>query len=375
MRIPDFALERYFARYEFTTPYILCSSDVQGMAMQDVLALADDETAALWHKLELGYTETAGLPALRTAIAALYAGIQADDVVTFSGAEEAVFVAANVLLGPGDHFVTTWPGYQSLYEVGRACGADVTLVELRPEQQWRLDVESIKQAVRPNTKLIVVNVPHNPTGGMMAADDWQELVAFAAAAGIMVFADEVYRLLEYNPQDRLPAACELSASALSMGVMSKAFGLAGLRIGWLVVRDAALRQRLLAYKDYTTICNSAPSEILALIALRAATRVLVRSRQIVLRNVQLFHEACRTHADVLSMVPPRAGSVAFARLELGRPIAEVASELAHHHGVMILPADVYGYPGNYFRVGFGKENFAEGLERFVAYIAQQKRSR
>ncbi len=375
MRIPDFALERYFARYEFSTPYILCSSDVQGMAMQDVLALADDETLALWHRLELGYTETAGLPALRDAIATLYAGIHADEVVTFSGAEEAVFVAANVLLGPDDHFVTTWPGYQSLYEVGRACGADVTLVELHPEQQWQLDVAAIKQAVRPNTKMIVVNVPHNPTGGMMPAADWHELVAFADAAGIVLFADEVYRMLEYNPQDRLPAACELSASALSMGVMSKAFGLAGLRIGWLVVRNAVLRQRLLAYKDYTTICNSAPSEILALIALRAATRVLVRSRQIVLRNVQLFHEACRAHADVLSMVPPRAGSVAFARLELGRPIAEVATELAHHHGVMILPAEVYGYPGNYFRVGFGKENFSEGLARFVAYIAEQKRSR
>ena len=373
MRIPEFALERFFARYEFTTPYILCSSDVQGMAMRDLLALANPATQELWHNLELGYTETNGLPALRAAIAALYVGIDADEVITFSGAEEAVFVAANVLLGPGDHFVTTWPGYQSLYEVGRACGAEATLIELRPEQEWRLDVTAIMQAVRPNTKMILINTPHNPTGATVGIDEWRALLAFADAHNIVLFADEVYRLLEYNPQDRLPAACEISTQALSLGVMSKAFGLAGLRIGWLVVRQPELRHRLLAYKDYTTICNSAPSEILALIALQSAQRVLTRSRQIVLRNLQLFHEVCAQHAEVLSMVPPRAGSVAFARLEMGRPIAEVAHRLAEAHGVLILPASVYGYAGNYFRVGFGKANFADGLTRLDAFLRAETR--
>jgi aspartate/methionine/tyrosine aminotransferase len=375
MKIVDFALERYFAQYEFTTPYILCSSDVQGMPMHELLALADADALTRWQSLTLGYTETSGLPALREAIADLYVGVTPDDVITFAGAEEAVFIAANVLLGPGDHLITTWPGYQSLYEVGRATGADVTLIELTPESGWQLTAAQVRQALRPNTKMVLINTPHNPTGSLMAQADWHEVVALCAEAGVVLFADEVYRFLEYNPQDRLPAACELSTSALSLGVMSKAFGLAGLRIGWLVVRDADVRARLLAYKDYTTICNSAPSEILALIALRAAPQVLARSRRIIQANVAAFTAACARHAPVLSMVPPQAGSVAFAQLNLAKPIAEVAHELAHQHGVLILPATVYGYPGNYFRVGFGKADFEQGLARFEAYLGAQTSER
>ena len=370
MKIPEFALERYFARYEFSTPYILCSSDIQGMAMHDLLALADDDAMQRWQSLTLGYTETNGLPALRTAIAQLYDGIDPDEVITFAGAEEAVFITANVLLGPGDHMITTWPGYQSLYEVGRATGADVTLIELRPEQEWRLDIDELRQAIRPNTKLILLNTPHNPTGALMSHEDWRAVVAMAHEAGAVLFADEVYRMLEYNPSDRLPAACELSPSALSLGVMSKAFGLAGLRVGWLVVRDAVLRQKLLAYKDYTTICNSAPSEILALIALRASQRMLIRSRAIVLRNLQLFHEVCLRMPERLQMVAPRAGSVAFAQIQHAKPIVQIAEEMAAQAGVLILPASVYGYPGNYFRVGFGKADFDQGLVRFEAYLQQ-----
>lgn len=371
MKIVDFALERYFAKYEFTTPYILCSSDVQGMRMHELLDLADDDARERWQSLTLGYTETSGLPAVREAIANLYVGVTPDDVITFAGAEEAVFIAANVLLGPGDHMITTWPGYQSLYEVGRAAGADVTLIELTPEQGWQLTADQVRQVLRPNTKMVLINTPHNPTGSLMSQADWHEVVALCAEAGIVLFADEVYRFLEYNASDRLPAACEISTSALSLGVMSKAFGLAGLRIGWLVVRDAEVRVRLLAYKDYTTICNSAPSEILALIAVRAAPQVLARSQRIIGANVAAFAAACARHADVLSMVPPQAGSVAFAQLNLAKPIAAVAHELAEQHGVLILPATVYGYPGNYFRVGFGKADFADGLARFETYLSAQ----
>jgi aspartate/methionine/tyrosine aminotransferase len=195
----------------------------------------------------------------------------------------------------------------------------------------------------------------------------------AEAAGAVLFADEVYRLLEYDASLRLPAACELSASALSLGVMSKAFGLAGLRIGWRVVRDAALRQRLMAFKDYTTICNSAPSEVLALMALRAADQVLARSLRIVTANVTAFAAACARWTGAPSMVPPQAGSVAFAHLDVATPIAQVAHEMAAQDGVLILPADVYGYTGNYFRVGFGKADFATGLARFEAALPRSTR--
>src|SRR6478735_10423665 len=168
MRISEFALERYFARWEFAAEFLLCASDVQAYPMAELLALADDETRALWDGLELGYTESTGHPLLRREIAALYETIEPDEVLTFAGAEEAVFCLANVLLGPGDHAIVTWPAYQSLYEVGRAAGADVTLHELHESDGWAIDLDRLRAQVTPATRLIVVNTPHNPTG--MLAD-------------------------------------------------------------------------------------------------------------------------------------------------------------------------------------------------------------
>src|ERR1044072_8939517 len=160
VRIADFALERYFARWEFAVEHLLCASDVQAYPMSELLALADEETRALWDGLELGYTESTGHPLLRREIAALYETIEPDDILTFAGAEEAIFCLANVLLGPGDHAIVTWPAYRSLYEVGRAAGADVTLHELHEGDGWAIDIERLRAQVTPMTRLIVVNTPH-----------------------------------------------------------------------------------------------------------------------------------------------------------------------------------------------------------------------
>ena len=179
VRIADFALERYFARWEFAVEHLLCASDVQAYPMGELLALADDETRALWDGLELGYTESTGHPLLRREIAALYETIEPDEVLTFAGAEEAIFCLANVLLGPGDHAIVTWPAYQSLYEVGRAAGADVTLHELHESDGWAIDLDRLRAQVTPATRLIVVNTPHNPTGMLADRATYDALVAIA----------------------------------------------------------------------------------------------------------------------------------------------------------------------------------------------------
>ena len=206
MRIADFALERYFARWEFAVEHVLCASDVEGYPMADLLALADDEARGLWDGLHLGYTESTGHPLLRREIAALYETIEPDDVLTFAGAEEAVFCLMNVLLGPGDHAIVTWPGYQSLYEVARAAGADVTLHELREPNGWALDLDLLRRQVTPATRLIVVNAPHNPTGMLPDRATFEALVAIAADAGAHLLVDEVYRGLEFDAADRLRPA-------------------------------------------------------------------------------------------------------------------------------------------------------------------------
>ena len=369
MRIPEFALERFFARWEFGVRHLLCASDVQGWRMADLVALADEETSRLWADLTLGYTEAPGHPLLREAIAGLYDTIDPDDVLVFAGAEEAIFCLANALLGPGDHAVVGWPGYQSLYEVARATGADVTLHELHEADGWALDPERLIASLRPTTRLVVINAPHNPTGMLPSHAEWRRLTDELADRRITLFADEVYRFLEFNADDRLPAGADTFEGGVSLGVMSKSFALAGLRIGWLASRDRTVLERCAAFKDYTTICASAPSEILALIGLRARDVLLERSLGIVAANLARLDRFFADHADRWTWVRPRAGSIGFPRLLDDEPVESFVDRLVEREGVLLLPGSVIGHDGNHVRIGFGRQDLPEalaGLERFMA---------
>lgn len=367
MRIEDFALERFFARHEFAARYLLCASDVEGLAMADLLALADAETLALWHGLRLGYTEAPGHPLLRAEVASLYESIAPDEVLVFSGAEEAIFITANVLLAPGDHAIVVWPAYQSLYEVARATGADVSLHELHASGGWAIDVDLLRRQVTPRTRLIVVNAPHNPTGAIPDAATYRAVAEIAADAGATLFSDEVYRFLEADPTDRLPAGADVGPHGVSLGVMSKSFALAGLRIGWLATRDTRLRDAAARFKDYTTICASAPSEILALIALRARDKVIARSRAIVAHNLVLLDAFFERQAAHFGWTRPRGGSIGFPQLRAAVPVDRFAADLLEAEGVLIAPGSIFGHPGNHFRLGFGRTDLPVALGRLEAF--------
>jgi aspartate/methionine/tyrosine aminotransferase len=374
MRIADFALERFFARWEFAVEHLLCASDVQGYPMRDLLALADDETRALWADLTLGYPESAGHPLLRQEIATLYDTLTPDDVLVFAGAEEGIFCLMNVLLGPGDHAIVTWPGYQSLYEIARATGADVTLHELREDADWRLDLDLLRRQVTKATKLIVVNAPHNPTGMLPDRATFDGLVGIAEEAGAYLLMDEVYRFLEFDATERLPAGGDVTPRGVSLGVMSKSFALAGLRIGWLATRDRDLLARCASFKDYTTICASAPAEILALIGLRARDVVLDRSRSIVAANLERLDAFFDTWPDRFAWVRPRAGSIGFPRLTVpGVAIDAWAASLVEAEGVLLLPGSQFGYGGNHFRLGFGRTDLPVALDRLETFATRTLR--
>ena len=367
MHIADFALERYFAKWEFAVRHILCASDAEPLAMSEVLALADPDTRSRWDSLRLGYTESLGLPALRTEIAKLYPGLDADDVITFAGAEEAVFICMHAMLDAGDHAVVVWPAYQSLHEVARSAGASVTLVPLDP-RTWSLDVDAVAAAMRPNTKVIVINSPHSPTGAQLDPEQLVRLIGIAELHGVHLFSDEVYRFIEHSaPQ--LPTAAESSPQGVSLGVMSKAFGMAGVRIGWIATRDRSLRARLASLKDYTTICSSAPSELLALIGLRARDQIVERTSRIVCANLAVLDDFFARRSEQFSWVRPRAGTVGFPKV-LDRDVDEFAAQLVECEGVLILPASQFGYPGSHFRLGFGRRDMPEALERLERFVQQ-----
>ncbi len=368
MRIADFALERYFARWEFAARHLLCASDVEGYPMAELLDLADDEMRGAWDGLRLGYTESSGHPLLRQEIAGLYERLEPDDILTFAGAEEAIFCLLNVLVGEGDHVVVTWPGYQSLYEIARAAGAEVTLHELQEQDGWAIDLDRLRDEVGPTTRLIVVNAPHNPTGMLPDRATFDGLVGIAAEAGAHLLVDEVYRGLEFDEGDRLPTGADALEAGISLGVMSKAYAMAGVRIGWLATRDRDLLAKVAAFKDYTTICSSAPSEILSIIALRASDRVLDRSRGIIAANLDRLDGFFDDWADRFQWVRPHAGSVGFPRLTVpGVRIDDWAAGLVEAEGVLLLPGSQFDFPGNHFRIGFGRTDLPEALARLDAY--------
>jgi aspartate/methionine/tyrosine aminotransferase len=365
----EFQLERFFARWEFAASHLLCASDIEAYRLDELLSIAGGDTLALWENLSLGYTEAAGHPLLRAEIASLYQTVAPEEVLVFSGAEEAVFVFMNVLLGPGDHAVVTWPAYQSLYEVARAAGAEVDLLPLDAANGWALDLDELGRLVRPATRVLAINFPHNPTGALPDRQTFDAVATIARDAGAHLFSDEVYRLLEVDPADRLPAAADCYDRGVSLGVMSKAFALAGLRIGWVATHDKELLARLATFKDYTTICSSAPSEILALIALRQRDAVLARNRAIISENLVRLDRFFKQWNGIFSWVRPRAGSTAFPRLVGETPIERFAAELVEREGVLLLPGSLFDHPGNHFRIGFGRRNLPEALERLERFAA------
>ena len=370
MQLPDFRLERYFARYEFNAPYLLSSSDCESLTVGEVLAL-EPGAAEAFQNLRLGYTEYEGDPKLRVQIAGLYENVEAKDVLVFSGAEEAIFVFMHAALQPGDHVIVHYPGYQSLHEIARSLGCDVTLWETRAADGWELDMDFLRRNLRPQTKTVIVNCPHNPTGYLMPHEKWRDLVALSREHGFRIFADEVYRLLEYDVADRLPAAGDAAENAVSLGVMSKAFGLPGLRIGWLVIRDRALYARLCAFKDYTTICNAAPSEFLATIGLRHKDALLARSLKIIRENRELLTPFFAVHSALFDWQIPKAGPIAFPALKSG-DVETFCERAVTEAGVLLLPGTLYAPGLNHFRIGFGRANMPEALSLFDAYLHQSR---
>ncbi|HEX7119023.1 MAG TPA: aminotransferase class I/II-fold pyridoxal phosphate-dependent enzyme [Longimicrobiales bacterium] len=366
MRPRPFELERFLAEHEFRAPHMICGSDCESVSIGELLALEPGALEGL-HRVRLGYTESHGAPELRSEIAALYATTCADDVLVHAGAQEAIFGFMNAVLEPGDHVVAHWPAYASLHEVARAIGCEVTPWRADEANGWALDPDDLRRALQPNTKAVVVNFPHNPTGALMDRDTFSEVVAVAAEHGAIVFSDEVYRGLEHRPEERLPAACDVDPRAVSLGVLSKTYGLPGLRIGWVATRNRPVLDAMAAFKDYTSICNAAPSEYLACVALRQRDALVRRNLEIIRRNVALAATFIERHADRFEWTPPRAGSVAFPALRDGGS-ERFCLDVLDRAGVLLLPSRYFGAGDRHFRLGLGRVGLEAGLERLDAFL-------
>jgi aspartate/methionine/tyrosine aminotransferase len=367
-KIKPFELERYFAKYEFSAPYLLSCSDCDPFTLSELLSTADSESLRLWENLGLGYTESKGHPVLREEIAALYEQVKANDLLVLVP-EEGIFIAMNVLLEKSDHVIVTYPGYQSLYQVAvsNQCEVSYWMPKLT-EAGWQFDLNDLKALMRSDTKCLVLNFPHNPTGAMLRPAELDEIIGLAEQRGAYIFMDQMYRLLEYDEGDRLPFIADRYERGIGLFGMSKSLALAGLRVGWLATRQNDLLQEFQSYRDYTTICSSAPSEILALMGLRARDYILARNMDIIQSNLKILDKFFNRYQHLFTWPRPLAGTIAFPKLLSEKSIDVLAEEAVSQQGVMILPASVYGIRENTFRIGFGRRNMPEALERFETYL-------
>ncbi len=373
MPLPDFALESYFGVWEFKARYHLAASDAESMALADLLDLAAGDERARWNSLRLGYIESEGMPELRRAIAQTYETIAPQDVVCFAGAEEGLYCAMHAVLRRDDHAIVMVPNYQSTETVPRSL-CEVSAVALRPESGWRLDVSEIRAQLRPNTRLIAVNFPNNPTGAIADSGSFLDLIDLCRARGLYLLSDEVYRGVERDPAKRLPQAADRYERALSLNVMSKAYGLPGLRVGWIASRDRDLLSQAIKVKHYLSICNSAPAEVLATIALKAADRVLDRNRRICTENLSKLDAFFERWADRFHWYDPDGGCVAYPAY-LSGDVEDFCTRLVEDAGVLLVPASKFASqlcaaPANRFRIGYGRLGIDQALAAFDAFLSR-----
>ena len=371
MRIDPFKLERYFARYEFTAPYLLSSSDCEPLDLNELLSMIHGESMKMWNILKLGYTESQGHPELRSEITQLYQSLQPEQVMVCVP-EEGIFIAMNNLLQEKDEVITTFPAYQSLYEVARSLGCRIKYWKPRYDEGWHFEVEDLEKQMTPKTRLLIINFPHNPTGATITPEQQEKIVKLAHARDSIIFSDEMYRYLEYDDETRLPSMADKSEQAITLCGMSKSFALAGLRIGWLTSKNPDWLQQFMEFKDYTTICSSAPSEILAIMGLRARDKILRRNHDIIRTNLERLDEFFTNHTSYFEWVAPQAGPVAFPKLHKPLDANEFCQKLVQKKGVMLLPPRVYDFKANHFRIGFARKNMTKALEKLEEYLNERK---
>jgi aspartate/methionine/tyrosine aminotransferase len=332
----------------------------------DLLAL-EPGARERYERQWLGYTESQGAPSLRGEIARIYESIEPGQTLVHTGAEEAIFLFMHAALNAGDHVIVHSPCYQSLAGVAQGIGCEVSGWKAREENNWALDMDELRRMIRPNTRVLVVNTPHNPTGYLMSRADYLAAHEIARAHDMILFSDEVYRESEYDAARRLPSGCDVNERAVTLSVMSKTYGLPGLRIGWIATRNARVYERMAELKDYTTICNSAPSEFLAEIALRHRASLARRNLDIIKHNLELLDEFFARRADLFEWVRPQAGPIAFPRFK-GGDVEAFCHDLVTRAGVLLLPGTLFDDRENHFRIGFGRKNMPEALAQWEAHL-------
>lgn len=373
MKIARFATEHFFARYEFTTPYQLCNSDCETLTTAELLNLADIPLEE-FGKLSLGYTESLGDANLRESIASSYAHVRGEEVIELGSPIEGIYLAARAALNPGDEVVVLCPAYDALinlfeHVVGES---NVRKWRFKPASiRWGLDLEELERLITPRTRMVVVNFPHNPTGFLPSPAQLEQLINTVNKYGLILFYDEMYFGLVHQGTQPIPSAADVCQHTVVLSGLSKTYGLPGLRSGWLIVHDRELREEIVNWKFYTSICPPAPTEFLAGAALKIRSQLRERSLAQVESNLRLADAFFTRWPHLFTWRRPMAGSTALVEMRV--PSVEFfAEKIAREAGVLIQPATTLGWDDHYFRMGLGRAGFRLALQKFEEYLESQK---
>ena len=352
MNIAPFETEHFYAKYEFNTPFQLCNSDCETVTLQELLEMADMSLEQMGG-LALGYTESQGNPHLREQLAAGYNGPQPDDFMILGTPVEGIYLTARALLEPSDEVIVLTPAYDALINMfEHVVGPEnVKKWSFRPEPgRWELDLAELERLISPKTKLVVVNFPHNPTGYLPTPAWQQALIELIEEKNLWLFCDEMYYGLVHSGSEPIPSAADLSKRAIVLSGLSKTYGLPGLRTGWLVVQDEALRHNLMNWKFYTSICPPAPSEFLATAAWRVRDQLRDRSIAQIEKNLALATAFFQRWPDLFTWRSPLAGSTALVEMHVPS-VTTFGAELAEKAGVLIHPGTTLGSDDHHYAHG------------------------
>lgn len=374
--LPDFRLETHFSKWEFKARYHITASDAESMSLPDLLALASPEDRAGFESMWLGYTETRGAQDLRAVIAGTYAAQSAENVLCFAGASEGIFAANTVLLDKDSHAIVVTPNYQS-HETLPCAICEATGVPLDPDDGWSLDIDRVAGAIKPNTKLVTINFPHNPTGAILPRARYDALIDLCRKHGIWILHDEIFNGLGPTGTTHLPLIADVYERGLSLGVTSKSYGLPGLRIGWIACQDKDILSKMERLKHYLSICNSGPSERLAVIAIKNREALLARNCAIVDENLPKWDAFFARYPDLFDWQRPDGSCMGFPRYKGADGVENFCRDLVEQSGVLFLPSTIYSSglgptPDDRFRIGYGRKGLDEGLAALEAHLMRNR---
>ena len=375
MKIKPFAVEEWMNAWEVGAKYNIAETCVDSISMNELFELTGEDKTEFLNRLcarRLSYGDIEGLPEFRKGVCCLYKTLNIENIVPTHGASGANHHVFYSLISPGDRVVSIMPTYQRLYSIPESYGADVQILHLSKENNYLPDLEKLRRLVTPETKMICINNPNNPTGALMSEQLLREIVEIARSADAWILCDEVYRHLSQE-DGWCPSIVDLYEKGISVSSMSKVFSLAGLRLGWIATHDMSVVKSCLSHRDYNLVSCGVFDEMLAAAALKHSDKLLERSRKIVRENLQILDDWVSSEPHV-SYVKPKAGTTALVYYDLDISSYEFCEEMYKKTGAFVTPGDCFEVPHS-MRIGYayGKQDLIDGLKAISEYIAMKTR--